>query len=394
MKAKHLLTILICLALAAAAAVAQQKVVVLKNGRRLTGEVTKTKAGYEIKTGTYTAILPTDQVLRVAEAVTPKQEFQQRKAKIAAGDVEAMYELASWARDSKMLIESRDLLKQVLKLKPGHENAALLLRLVEIALAKRPGPAPRPVPTTQGTTTQPGVDASRLLKMADVYRIRLVELKRNDRVAIEFRNKVLDRFIDANKGRDMFSNRQGERRFRMYTPVRQVMYMLDHTDRADASIRDDILIKSDPAVIKTFRSRVWPIVQRGCASASCHGGAKGAGKFRLFDMPMTDDRVAYTNFYILHAWRLDRRRMIYRDDPPASVLLQAGLPKKIAKPSLSHPTVLNPPVFTSERGRNYRQVEQWIRSLTTPLLPPGYRVIYQVPNLPRPSARPAPEAPN
>jgi len=362
------------------AADAGQKVVVLKNGRRFTGQVTKTKDGYEIQTRMGTVIIAADQVLRLEDAVSPKQEFQRRLAKIAPTDTASLYRLASWARDNQLLTESRDLLKKILQRNPDHENAALLLRLVEISLAGRRPVGPSTTRPESGPKT-PKIDHSRLLPQDAIYRIRLLELSEADRVPVEFRNKVLDRFIESMKGIDMFARRDGERRFRRLSRVRQVLYILQQTDRSDAAIRDDILVKADPNKMKIFRSRVWPIIQASCARPSCHGGAKGAGKFKLFDLPVTDDRVAYTNFYILHAWSQGGARMIDRDEPSRSRLLQAGLPKSIAKPGLGHPKPLNPPVFSSPRDRNYRLIEQWIRSLTSPLLPPGYRVKYTIPNL-------------
>ena len=393
----RVLLVLAALGLTTLAVGAEQKVVVLKNGRRFTGQVTKIKDGYEIKTSMGTVIIGADQVLRIEDAVSPKDEFKRRLARIDPTDIEAMYRLAAWARDNDLLIEARDLLKKILARNPDHENATLLLRLVEISLAgKRPVRPATTRPRVGPRTSRPTIDRSKLLSQEDIYRIRLLELRETDRVSIEFRNKVLERFIESMKGVDIFARRSGERRFRRWPRVRQVMYILEQTDRSDTAIRDDILIKTDPEVMRFFRSRVWPIIQASCARPSCHGGPKGAGKFKLFDLPMTDDRVAYTNFYILHAWSRGGTRMIDRDEPSRSRLLQAGLPQSIAKPGLGHPKPLNPPVFASPRDRNYRLIERWIGSLRSPLLSPGYRVNYTIPNLGKkptataPAAEPAP----
>jgi hypothetical protein len=274
-----------------------------------------------------------------------------------------------------MLTEARDLLKKVMALSPNHEGARLLLRLVEISLASKLATA-----TAQSQPEAPLVDASKLLTMEDVYRIRLLELSSRDRLSIEFRDKVLEQFIEAMRGRDVLS-RAEERRFRGWDRVRQAMYMLDNTDRADTAIRDNILVKGDPEVFRTFRGRIWPVINESCARPSCHGGVKGAGQLKLFDMPVTDDRVLYTNFYILHAWQRDGRKLINRDQPGNSMLLQAGLPTHIAKQGLAHPKEVVPPVFPSERDRNFRVIEEWILTLRRPFLPPGYRVSYKLPGL-------------
>ena len=168
------------------------------------------------------------------------------------------------------------------------------------------------------------------------------------------------------------------------------------SEQSAPCLLDDILINSDPEVFKTFRSRIWPIVLSGCAKPSCHGGVKGAGKLKLFDMPITDDRVMYTNFYILQAWSREGRALINRNSPVNSMLLQAGLPADIAKQNLKHPKPLKPPPFKSETDRNFVAVQKWIRSLKV-LLPPGYRVSYKLPQpkkqkdaAPAPAPAPAP----
>jgi len=105
---------------------------------------------------------------------------------------------------------------------------------------------------------------------------------------------------------------------------------------------------------------------------------------------MTDDRVAYTNFYILHNWRDKSRRMIDRAAPSSSLLLQSGLPAKIARPGLAHPGKPLPAVpFASHKHPGYVAIDKWIRSLRVPLLPPGYRVRYRIPGMPVEKPSPA-----
>ncbi|HET6429982.1 MAG TPA: hypothetical protein VM389_07000 [Phycisphaerae bacterium] len=388
MTRKHVLGVLVAVLLAAAAARAETKVVYLKGGRQFTGEVTRTADGsYEIRTGMGTVIVAGDEVLRVEDAVTPKEELKNRLDK-AGEDPDAIYQVALWARDQKMLPEARDLLRKVIELKPSHENAALNLKLVELELAKTTGTGPRPISTTQGTgPVEPvRIDPSQLLTIDDIHRIRLVELASPDRVAVEFRNDVLTRFMKKMEGQDMFAERDGDRRFLRMTRVEQVMYILKNTELGNTGIRDDILIKSDPEVMKVFRQRIWPMVRNTCASVQCHGGAKGAGSLRLFDLPMTDDRVAYTNFFILQGWQKKGKRVVDRDAPISSMLLQAGLPSNIAEPGLGHPgkALPNPP-FPSQKHPAYVMTDKWIQSLSRSLrMLPGYGIRYKIPGMPEP----------
>lgn len=365
---------------------AKQQVVVLKNGRRIQGEVTKTKDGYQVKTPGGTAVFAADQVASVEDVVTPQDELKGRLAKIDAKDPEALYQLARWAQGKGMLKESRDLLKKVLAIKSDHRQARRRLELVEemLAAATRPEIVATRIVTTR-RIKPPLIGKGRLLTQEDIYRIRLMELQEDDVVNIKFRKKVLDRFVEMMRGTDIFRQPDGERRFRGAKPVAQARYILANTDPDSYPIRDDILIQSDPKVMRQFKTRIWPIVAASCASPSCHGGAKGAGGFKLFNVPLTDDRVVYTNFYILHTWSRSRgaRKVIVRGDREhreRSLLLQYGLPHKLAK--LRHPARIDS-AFRSNRGQKYRLVDRWIYDLHHPFLSPGYRIDYQVPGMPK-----------
>ncbi len=360
---------------------AEEKVLVLTNGRRIRGEITKTADGYEVKTATgMTAVIAAKDVLRVEDVATPTSGLAQRLAKIDQKDPDALYDVAKWAVQQNMLPEARDLLKQVLKLKPDHRLAGIRLKLVEMRIASE-RPTTRNGRTTTGPIKPIKVNRSMLLTQEDVYRIRLAELTAEDRVAIEFRNKVLDRFIAARRGVGLFAEPGGEARFRAGSRIRQAQYILRNTDERDFAIRDDILVKNDPLVLREFRTRIWPFVAANCAKPSCHGGARGAGKLRLLNLPSTQDRVVYTNFYILHAWSRDGRKLIDRKRREMSLLLQHGLPADLARTPHPAPTGV---IYRSRETRNYVNVDRWIGRLRWPFLPPGYRVKYdKVPGMPK-----------
>ena len=374
MTGKHILAIIAVVALAAALAMPAQQVVICKDGRRLTGEVTKTKDGYQIRMKGGTVIIAKDQVLKIEDVITAKDELAKRMDKVDSRDADGYYQVARWAYKQNLLTDAQKILKKVLKLKPDHEHAPLLLTLVKI----RQAGSVEPTTTTakNGKDKPPPLDPSNFLAKDDIYRIRLMELKSSDRVSIRYRNKVLERFTKSMRGIGDFEERGFERKFRGYSKVKQVLYILDNTDRENASIRDDILIQSDPKVMRQFRTRVWPIIARSYAKPSCYGGVKGRDGLKLFNLSLTDERIAYTNFYILHKWEHNGRRMIDRDSPEMSLLLQYGLPRKLAK--CPRPKYIHGPIFTSKNDRNYKLISEWIKSLRR-LFPPGYRIKYKLP---------------
>jgi len=394
MKTRLLLIVTLALVVSASA-LADRKTVTLKNGRKITGELRATRDGYEIKADGFTVVIAKSQVLRIDDAVSPAEELKRRLKQADSKDPNALFQVAAWARENGMFKESKSLLEQVLKLKPDHENARLTLKLVEISLSGSGSTKP-PGPPSQGENPPPPdqLDPSMFLTTDDIYRIRLLELgdERAERsVSIQFRNDVINRFMKWMQGQGVLKGRKGREKFLAWNRFQKASYIIRETDREDTKFRNDILIKTDPAKMKAFRSRVWPVLRKGCATPSCHGGAKGAGKLKLLDMPVTDERVLYTNFYILHAWENRGRRLIDREDPAASMILRAGLPEGAVPARFAHPKPLKPPVYKTDKRKTdgsfqdstYKDVYEWIASLRRPFLPPGYRVKYKLPGLQR-----------
>jgi tetratricopeptide (TPR) repeat protein len=364
------------------------QVVFLKNGRKITGQVTKLANDYQIKSSSGgTVVVSADDVLKVEDVQSPKTEFQQRLEKIDPKDADKLYELARWANGQGQFANAKTALDMALKADPQHENARLLLKVVESKIGPGETPATKTSPAKNGDAA---IKAEMLLSADDIARIRLQELREGDQAPIELKNKVLDRFIKANQGA-LFTEPGEEQAFRRKRAVDQALYILKYTDRdRDKELREDILVKGDPRVMREFRTRVWPILQANCATGSCHGAVTGAGNLRLFCTTTGEPDVIYTNFYILHA-----RGMLNRGDPENSLLLQYGLPKPIA--AYKHPKDVEL-TFRSRDDRQFKLIQEWITSLRAPLLGiegpgHGYGVSYTVPGekiaAPEPPGKPA-----
>jgi hypothetical protein len=140
---------------------------------------------------------------------------------------------------------------------------------------------------------------------------------------------------------------------------------------------DKIQLRSDPDDMVLFRTRVHPYVLQNCATAACH--AAPTAKFRLLRPGGTSvsDELLYTNFYILSNYTRPVagtvEKMINRDDPRKSLLLQYGLPKSVA--AIPHPGKIQLHHFPSEDAPDFQLMARWIRSLTFPTpvynLPPA-----------------------
>ncbi len=162
------------------------------------------------------------------------------------------------------------------------------------------------------------------------------------------------------------------------SPVEQALYILDKIDRNNESVKNDILIKSDPRFMVDFRRRIWPIIATYCATASCHGGDKPMGGLRLFNIPGKNEKIDYMNFLILDR-AYHHREMIDRDHKEMSLLLQFGLPAEQAQ--YRHPIEIKI-AYATRRARNYRRVLEWIESLKGPPHP-DYRVGFRIPWAPK-----------
>lgn len=373
---RHALLRLLCCGVLAAVALGQVKVVTLKSGSQVTGQVVKTDGKYEVTLESgIVVVFSEEDVVSIAEATTPQSGYEKRRAEIDPDDPDDHYRLAEWAYEQDMLEIARRELNAALELKPDHERSRLLLRQVRARLAARTRPASTTGPAEPEPDVPSGMRRDWMLGEEDVYRIRRAELRDTDRVVIKYRNDVIDRFIRRMEGYREFERQDFSDTFRGWSDIRQTRYILRELDDPQAPLARDILIETDPQFMVDFRNRVWPMVAQRCAGGNCHGGQRVVGSLRLFNVPGRNERVEYTNFALLDGLVADGARMIDRDRPEESLLLQYLLPEDQAQNK--HPTRLTP-AFPSRRSGGYRRVETWIRELRGPPHP-RYELEYDPP---------------
>ena len=113
----------LALALLLLAPAARADVVYLKNGRTLSGNVTREGDGYRLRTGSGGMFIPADQVLRVEQAETPLERYRKDAAAVRDADVEGHYRLARYCKEHGLTKQMREELAIVLALAPEHEAA-------------------------------------------------------------------------------------------------------------------------------------------------------------------------------------------------------------------------------------------------------------------------------
>jgi hypothetical protein len=187
---------------------------------------------------------------------------------------------------------------------------------------------------------------------------------------VEFRNDAIEKFIKTMRGVGDFQKEGFAQEFRKASKAKQARYILENAPVGDA-IRDDIVVKTDPAAMREFRGPVWRWISTNCAATTCHGAEKGKKGLKLYNAPGSNVNVDYTNFLILDAFHTKSgEQMIRRDDPEASLLLQYSLPKEQAQ---AHHPKKSKPAFTSRNAAGYKQTLEWIKGLAGPIHP-DYRI--------------------
>ncbi|MDP7636028.1 MAG: hypothetical protein QF577_00625 [Phycisphaerae bacterium] len=371
---KRISLLLACCLLLVDVAFAKTQAIVTRDGRKIVGEVTEVEGGYKVQTSFGEVFVRKDDVVRIQEVTTPREEYLAKLAKIDINKAEEHYELGEWAFRQGLLTEAQSELRAVLKLEKNHEKARLLMRLVEAKIDR----TKLPTPGTPGTGVRKfKIKNEYLVSREDIYRIRIEEWRRkNDVVRVRFRNDLIRRFIKMMQGRSEFaSDNRFREKFLAWSPMEKLRYiMLNEGD--NTSVKKDIHIESDPAFMKEFRLRIWPLLARGCADSACHGAPGGVGGLKLFNVPSYDERIPYTNFAILVGYTFEGgRRLIDRSTHKKSVLLQYGLPPKMAQRKHSKEI---PPLFVNNKNVNYKRVLQWIEGLSKPNYP-DYRLRYRPP---------------
>jgi hypothetical protein len=355
--------VLVCTALWAAAASAEQMIVTLLDGRQIQGEVTREGESFVIRTRFGTLSFPASEVASVEPVPdAPEDRYQQRLEEIDPENPRDHYELAQWAIEQDRLDLARKHLLRALELDEDFELARLRLEEVQrrIDQARQKQRQAR-----QAEKPDARLEGLNLLSEEEINRIRIEEFRWDDPgdvVSVRFENDVIDRFIRQMAGVDRFKEPGYDRVFRSLPPIEQLRYILEMRPR-DRQLKSDIRILSDPKFMQEFRSRVWPVVRSYCGQSQCHGGPDLVGGFAVLPLGRGNMHVDYTNFVLLTGVRIDGRWIVDRSNPERSLLLQFSLPPEQA--NREHPSRIRQ-AFTSRENAAYRRILEWIRRLSGP----------------------------
>jgi len=333
------------------------------------------RAGFPVRWLLIVGLLPAAFTAR-STAADPQTlaEYQRQFQALDKDDIDGHVKLALWCRDQ----EAWDLLttqsRYVLTLDDEHRLANLLLELANsksgaAAPTATPDPAAPAGPAPTGTPGKAG-----LLTADQVQELRRKELRLDgsERVQVDLRNKVDERFLEYFITREGIPQ-QTAIEFKKLNPLHKAQFILgkmrqyDREALPESPFKDefsqDVIIKNDPLIFKEFVTRVWPIIERGCATSGCHSGPKGSEPLFYNERRMTDE-MHYSNYLILHDYKRGDARMLNRDFPKDSLLLVFGQPVA-GNQSTAHPTQIRP-LFQSSSDKQYQIIGRWITVLGVP----------------------------
>jgi len=305
-----------------------------------------------------------------------QQQYEQKLKAIDVNKADDHYGLGEWAFQNNLNDIALKELQAALALDPKHVKAGILLPQVQAKVGK---PVTQPGTTTRETTpVGTAIPQDWVVPQDDIYRIRMEELRPEDRVPIKFRADVINRFVKKWQGREEFRATGFEDTFRGWaqtSPARAVEFMREKNPD-DLEIKDDILVDGNPKFMTDFTSKVLPVVLSSCATASCHGSGDPNRTGGLRILAARSERLDYTNYLILDGHVSRNRRLIDRGDPDSSLLLQYLLPEDLAQ--FRHPAPPLTPTAASRTDAKYLAILAWIRSLHQPPHP-DYRLKYKLP---------------
>lgn len=295
---------------------------------------------------------------------------------IKVDDVEGHLRLAMWCREKQAYDLLRRQCNHVIGLDPKNQQAKLLLELAntKLAASSTGDPDATPDDEQEGKTTAAGV---KLLTDEQIQVIRrdMLNLEEPEKVRVKFKNDVLERFWTEVASRNNLTRRDRPKFFRL-PPVKRAQEILRRVKYQDydPSLAKDVEILTDPAIMKEFSTRIWPIIESGCATSACHGGRHAEGIAFVTERPWSDATV-YTNYMILHEYKKGDARLINRDMPQDSLLLTYGRPASTVEPELRHPGDI-PTVFLQTDQPTYQRVGEWLQQLPPPTPDYGFTLEY------------------
>lgn len=312
------------------------------------------------------------------------EQFKEKRAEIKDDDFEARYNLARWAF-KKETPEAYRLAKTELdgltQDAPDHQQARLLKTLVERRIAAAEAIEDNGGTTGNTTTTNNGqttaTDAQANDKPATLDKdqralLKVYELNLTQKPRIVIPRKTIDQFLKDYRTASSvqpYNDRKGQARFRKLDGYEQLEIMFAAQARP---LYKDVVVRDEPKALEAFRTKVNP--RYVVSYFARQFGKTPVSGVNLITVAPNSEEAAYTNFLMLHRANQNGVKLIDRDRPDQSLLLQWGLPRDEATYPAPEDVKNWRPYFTGKDDERYVEMLQWVGSLYRPS--PQYPIEY------------------
>lgn len=223
-------------------------------------------------------------------------------------------------------------------------------------------------------------DAPTLLTDEQINLIKIYEVRLDSQPRITIEQEVLEEFLREFAADERIpKGKAAQREFLRAEGYQQLGFFFDLRAR---EYYGKATMRGEPEAMRTWhRTGHRDYIQEYFRPLF---GVGQVEELYLFDRGRDQDRVSYTNFYILTQISLGGVPMIDRDKPEESLILQWGLPRADAK--FPAPDVPNwQPHFRNVEDPRFVRMVEMIKTFIVANRNSDYGITYRVPNYRRPA---------
>jgi hypothetical protein len=363
----------------------QEGVVRLRNGQAVQGVIVED--GFDEVVAVVQGIrmrFSRQDVDRVTLTPSFDQLYAEYKASLGPKPSSRHLELCRWLMEQHRYDLAKVELAAIMKEDPTLSEPIRLMKIVDAQLAMDTdrlasrNDRPTDVPTDDrdsGPVILADILPDRILSHSEVNLVRVYEIDFADPPRVAVQPDTIRSMLEKYGSSNVIPRNADQRTALFRAEDIQIVRLL--FDLKARELYPEIEVLSEPRALNLFHRRVhnsW--LMNNCATSRCHGGPY-AGRLFLHRENSRDERVRYTNLLILERLELDPQwPLINYDSPADSLLIQAALPREVAR--RPHPDIRGwRPVFNRNNERLLRSTIEWIESMMQPR--PAYPIDYEPP---------------
>lgn len=353
-----------------------EAVVYLKDGRRLSGFlISRDEKQTVLRIEGVNSPVPEDSIDRVEILPSVLQRYELLRKAINDDDTDRLVMLAEWLiarkqydlamKELEPIVAKHPERKDARQLKLTIENQRMVDKASEDA-KNRKGNVPDGAPGSEaGSKTR-----FPTLTTDDINLMRVFQVDLDNPPKMVIPREMIDEMIRKYADRPQIPATQEGREGLYRKRPGQILRLAFELKARELYGMARVL--EEPKPLRTFRDDVWRgWVLNSCATTRCHGGEE-AGRLWLINSKTNAEATVYTNFMVMHKYKLpDGTPLINYEKPAESPLLQMALRPEASR--MPHPRVDSigkgdkyRPVFSSPEERRFQETVEWIKSMYVP----------------------------